>query len=49
MKSTVNSESSSKVALVTGVNKGLGFEMNRQLAQQGLTVIILSTFELLTD
>jgi NAD(P)-dependent dehydrogenase (short-subunit alcohol dehydrogenase family) len=25
---------------VTGANKGLGFEMSRQLAQQGLTVIV---------
>jgi NAD(P)-dependent dehydrogenase (short-subunit alcohol dehydrogenase family) len=36
----VSSESNGKVALVTGANKGLGFEMSRQLAQQGLTVII---------
>jgi NAD(P)-dependent dehydrogenase (short-subunit alcohol dehydrogenase family) len=36
----VNSKSNGKVALVTGANKGLGFEMSRQLAQQGLTVII---------
>jgi NAD(P)-dependent dehydrogenase (short-subunit alcohol dehydrogenase family) len=35
-----SSESSGKVALVTGANKGLGFEMSRQLAQQELTVII---------
>jgi NAD(P)-dependent dehydrogenase (short-subunit alcohol dehydrogenase family) len=29
-----------KVALITGSNKGLGFEMSRQLAQQGFTVLI---------
>jgi NAD(P)-dependent dehydrogenase (short-subunit alcohol dehydrogenase family) len=36
----VNGESNGKVALVTGANKGLGFEMSRQLAQHGLTVLI---------
>lgn len=36
----VNCESNSKVALVTGANKGLGFEMSRQLAQQGFTAIV---------
>lgn len=36
----VNSESNSQIALVTGANKGLGFEMSRQLAQHGLTVIV---------
>jgi NAD(P)-dependent dehydrogenase (short-subunit alcohol dehydrogenase family) len=30
----VNSESNGKVALITGANKGLGFEMSRQLAQR---------------
>ena len=36
----VNSESNGKVALITGANKGLGFEMSRQLAQQEITVLI---------
>lgn len=31
---------SKKVALITGANKGLGFEMARQLAQSGVTVVV---------
>jgi NAD(P)-dependent dehydrogenase (short-subunit alcohol dehydrogenase family) len=29
-----------KVALITGANKGLGFEMARQLGQKGVTVVL---------
>jgi NAD(P)-dependent dehydrogenase (short-subunit alcohol dehydrogenase family) len=31
-----------KIALITGGNKGIGLETARQLAKQGLTVIITS-------
>jgi NAD(P)-dependent dehydrogenase (short-subunit alcohol dehydrogenase family) len=36
----VSSDSNDKVALVTGANKGLGFEMSSQIAPQGLTAIV---------
>jgi NAD(P)-dependent dehydrogenase (short-subunit alcohol dehydrogenase family) len=36
-----------KIALVRGANRGLGFETCLQLAQLGLTVIILSARDLI--
>ena len=36
----VDNEFNDKVALITGANKGLGFEMSRQLGQHGLTILI---------
>ena len=37
--------SNKKIALVTGANKGIGYETARQLASQGITVLIAARDE----
>src|ERR1035437_4675309 len=41
----MNMANGKKVALVTGSNRGIGFETARQLGQQGVTVIVAARTE----
>ncbi|MEM8808752.1 MAG: SDR family oxidoreductase [Cyanobacteria bacterium P01_G01_bin.38] len=41
----MTTSSASQIALVTGSNKGLGFEISRQLAKQGITVMMAARSE----
>lgn len=36
----MNAQTTSKIALITGANKGLGFGIARKLGQQDITVLI---------
>jgi NAD(P)-dependent dehydrogenase (short-subunit alcohol dehydrogenase family) len=42
MDTEINSEENHKIALVTGGNRGLGYEISYQLAKLGYTVIVTS-------